>query len=210
MRFRNVVYLSNVKSFGMLAMTLGSLTLLFNILSFHENLFFMFSKSIPSLMLILIGSIAYRQKVSNRVEAVVVYVTYIGFGLFASGILLYYFYYNLSGNLTAAWEYIFVAPLGFILMIVGLRIAKIRKVSDPMWRLLQVLFISLTFFTVFELINTLRSGDILFGDHFIKIIRDIFQIGNAILLYLTLSEEIKGRTRIHRILDLIPSIPSRK
>ena len=202
-------YLDNLKGFGILAITVGLLTTLFNILSFHDIPFFMVSKSIPAIMMILIGIGAYRMKVNIKVKVVYMYLMYVGIGLFISGMLLYYYYLDRYGIPEIAWQYVLIAPLGFILAVLAIIIRRRNAVSNRHWRILQILFISLTAFSVLELVETLLDGDILFMDHLIKIIRDIFQILTAILLYLTLSAEITGKTRIHSILDYV-GVPSRK
>jgi len=160
-------------------------------------------------MMMLIGIGAYRMKVNIKVKVVYMYLMYVGIELFISGMLLYYYYFDRYGILEIAWEYLFVAPLGLLLTMLAVVIRKKNEVNNVHWRLLQILFISLTAFSVFELVNTLLNGDILLMDHLIRIIRDIFQITTALLLYLTLSAEIKGRTLIHSILDYV-GVPSRK
>ena len=200
-----MAYLENLRTFGIIAIMMGSMTLLFNVLSFHEVPFFMISKSIPAAMLIIIGITAYRMKTNDKVHIVVRYLIFAGMGLFISGVMLYAFWQDIAHDLGVAWEYLLVAPLGLALSLLGIVIARNGSIKDWQWPLLQILMGSLALFSVFELVVTLMDGDLTQTDSIIKIVRDIFQIGNALLLYLALSAEIKGRTRIHAILDLIPS-----
>ena len=202
-------YLDNVKQFAIIAMTMAFFTILFGILSFHSTPLFLIAKILPGFMLMMIGITTYRMKDPRKVDVAFRYIIFVGIGLFISGTLFYYFYYDLYGHPEIAWEYLLIAPMGLILALLGIWIVRTKRMGKWQWRVLILLMVLLTSFSVYELYNTIITGDLLATEHAVRIARDIFQIGNAILLYLVLTAEFKGKTKIHTILDYV-GIPSRK